>query len=328
MYCIVILSSTIASLLYCIALHSNCMHARIWLKLAERLFSSCEANKGLYHNSFSGVSKTSVTLSYHSVASQCTVTISSSNITLTTLGMLKVVPKSFHKSVATASSHAILKTSHQGSWHRGVDRHGMRSCHPMPWLRGEMSVLGWRLARNGAYISAACCLSSICLSCDLLQYCLWNSCTQDLCASSAPVLKNSLKSQLANFFWQTHFVRLTKHAATQTCKCPWVRPICIWVHCCPCRNDSLFQRTVYCKRLSVSVGRWSGCGPSFDTHQHLEKHQKLLQQFLVHGHRTHLISGGRLISHPMKFFTFGIFACTKHNYSILGVARREWGGMK
>ena len=67
-------------------------------------------------------------------------------------------------------------------------------------------------------------------------------------------------------------------------------------------------------------GRWSGCGPSFDTHQHLERHQKLLQQFLVHGHRTHLISGGGLVSHPMKFFTFGIFACTKRNCLILGGA--------
>lgn len=130
-------------------------------------------------------------MSYHSVVSQCTVTISSSNLTLTTLGMLMVVPKSFHKSVATASSHAILKTSHQGSWHRGGDPHGMRSCHPMPCLRCEMSefdrlwsvlaVLGWRLARNVAYISAVCCLSSICLSCDRLQYCLWNSYARPLC---------------------------------------------------------------------------------------------------------------------------------------------------
>lgn len=233
------------------------MHVYGWNWLKD---SSVHA-KLTYHNSFIGVSKTSVTLSYHSVASQCTVTISSSNITLTTLGMLMVVPKSFHKSVATASSHAILKTSHQGSWHRGVDRHGMRSCHPMPWLRGEMSefdrlwsvlaVLGWRLARNVAYISAVCCLSSICLSCDRLQYCIVLS-LKFLCKTFVLLLHLSWRT-VSSLNWQISSDKLTlfnsqnmlQHRHASALEFAPIASECI---------AALAETTFYCKGQSIAKG--------------------------------------------------------------------------
>ena len=258
-------------------------------------------------------------LSYHSVASQCssTVTISSSNITLTTFGHAhgssKVFPQIRCDCLEPCDSEdkpsRLMTPRRRSAWHAKLPPYAMIAWRNV-WVWPPLIRFGSAWMEVGS----ECCLH---LRCVLLEFHLsfmrpatvlsLKLLMQDLCASSAPVLKNSLESQLANFFWQTHFVRLPEHAATQTCKCPWVRPNGIWVHCCSCRNDILLQRTVYCKRLSVSVGRWSGCGPSFDTHQHLETHQKLLQQFLVHGHRTHLISGGRLISHPHEILYFRHF---------------------
>ncbi len=183
-----------------------------------------------------------------------------------TLGMLTVVPKTFHKSVVTASGHAILKTSHQCSLHRGVDRHGKRSCHSMPWFLGEISHSEfdrlWSILVGVGYgwmeVGSECCLywrcvllefhlffmrqatvlhlKFLCKTFVLLLHLFWRTCVG--------------KSQLANFYWQTQFFGLTEHDATKKCKCPWVCPICIRMHCCSCTNVFRFD----CKRLSVSVG--------------------------------------------------------------------------
>lgn len=310
------------------------MHVYDWNWLKDSSVHA-KANKGLYDNSVIGVSKTSVTLSYHSVASQCTVTISSSNITFVdhighAHGSSEVFPQIRCDCLEPCDSEdkpsRLMTPRRRSAWHAKLPPYAMIAWRNV-WVWPPLTCLamvGWRLARNVAYISAV-----------LLEFHLsfmWPATVLSLkflCKTFVLLLRLPWRT-VSSLNWQISPDKLTFFDSQNTLQHKHASALEFAPFASEC-IAALAETTFYCKGQSIAKcyqclwGDGQGAG-QVSIHISIWKSIKncfsnSLCTAIVH---TLFLEAGC----PMKFFTFGIFACTKYKYSILGVARRGWGGMK